>query len=49
MSSDQSNGSSTTAYALIGGAEAIRQLVDWFNDLFVFNGLVGYACSTHSR
>ena len=33
MSSDQSNGSSTTAYALIGGAETIRQLVDRFYDL----------------
>jgi hemoglobin len=33
MSSDQSNGSSTTAYALIGGAESIRQLVDRFYDL----------------
>jgi hemoglobin len=33
MSSDQRNGSSTTAYALIGGAETIRQLVDRFYDL----------------
>ena len=33
MSSDQNNGSSTTAYALIGGAESIRQLVDRFYDL----------------
>jgi len=33
MSSDQSNGSSTTAYALIGGAETIRQLVNRFYDL----------------
>jgi hemoglobin len=33
MSSDQGSGSSTTAYALIGGAESIRQLVDRFYDL----------------
>ena len=33
MSSDQSKGSSTTPYALIGGAETIRQLVDRFYDL----------------
>lgn len=33
MSTDQSNGSSSTAYTLIGGAEAIRQLVDRFYDL----------------
>jgi len=33
MSTDQGNGSSTTAYTLIGGAETIRQLVDRFYDL----------------
>ena len=33
MSADQSNGSDTTAYSLIGGAETIRQLVDRFYDL----------------
>lgn len=30
---DQSNSHRTTAYALIGGAESIRQLVDRFYDL----------------
>lgn len=33
MSSDSVNGTQTTAYALIGGAESIRQLVDRFYDL----------------
>lgn len=33
MSTDQSSGSGTTAYSLIGGAEAIGQLVDRFYDL----------------
>jgi hemoglobin len=33
MSTDQGNGSDTTAYSLIGGAETIRQLVDRFYDL----------------
>jgi hemoglobin len=33
MSTDQGNGSNTTAYSLIGGAESIRQLVDRFYDL----------------
>jgi len=33
MSTDQGNGSSSTAYTLIGGAETIRQLVDRFYDL----------------
>ena len=33
MSADQGNGSGATAYALIGGGEAIRQLVDRFYDL----------------
>jgi hemoglobin len=33
MSTDQGNGSGATAYSLIGGAEAIRQLVDRFYDL----------------
>lgn len=33
MSDDQTHGERTTAYALIGGAEPIRQLVDRFYDL----------------
>jgi hemoglobin len=33
MSSDSVNSTQTTAYALIGGAESIRQLVDRFYDL----------------
>jgi hemoglobin len=33
MSGDSVNGTQTTAYALIGGAESIRQLVDRFYDL----------------
>lgn len=33
MSTDQSSGSGTTAYTLIGGGEAIGQLVDRFYDL----------------
>ena len=33
MSTDQGTGSSATAYTLIGGGEAIRQLVDRFYDL----------------
>ena len=33
MSSDSVNSTQTTAYALIGGAEPIRQLVDRFYDL----------------
>jgi hemoglobin len=33
MSDDQTHGERTTAYALIGGAEPIRQLVDRFFDL----------------
>jgi hemoglobin len=33
MSADRGNGSGATAYSLIGGAEAIRQLVDRFYDL----------------
>jgi hemoglobin len=33
MSGDSVNSTQTTAYVLIGGAESIRQLVDWFYDL----------------
>ncbi len=36
MSSDSVNGTQTTAYALIGGAETIRQLVDSRDKLNLF-------------